>query len=166
MKIGIYPGTFDPLHEGHIAFARAARISCSLDKVVFLPEPSPRNKINVAVVQTRLDYIQQYIEQDPALSAQLISQPRFDVATTLPLLIKTFPRDTITLLIGSDVAIRLIDWPDIDKLTQATSFAVGMRSDDSRQAVCRALDELRADYTIVETEHGNLSSSQFRKAIP
>jgi cytidyltransferase-like protein len=45
--IGIYPGSFDPVHEGHFAFAKAALETGRLDTVIFLPEMKPRGKPQV-----------------------------------------------------------------------------------------------------------------------
>ncbi|HEU5121705.1 MAG TPA: adenylyltransferase/cytidyltransferase family protein, partial [Candidatus Saccharimonadales bacterium] len=53
-RIGIYSGTFDPVHYGHIAFAASAIRACNLDEVVFLPEPQPRYKAGVTDIAHRL----------------------------------------------------------------------------------------------------------------
>jgi nicotinate-nucleotide adenylyltransferase len=44
MNIGIYAGTFDPVHDGHIAFAKAAISKANLDKVVIVAEKEPYRK--------------------------------------------------------------------------------------------------------------------------
>jgi nicotinate-nucleotide adenylyltransferase len=49
-KIGIFAGTFDPIHEGHVAFAQAVLADLSLDKIYFLPERQPRRKTNVGKI--------------------------------------------------------------------------------------------------------------------
>ena len=43
-SVGIYSGTFDPVHTGHVAFALEAAQVANLQKVVFLPEETPREK--------------------------------------------------------------------------------------------------------------------------
>ena len=44
MKIGIYGGTFDPIHRGHMAAARAASGALGLDKLLIIPDGTPPHK--------------------------------------------------------------------------------------------------------------------------
>ena len=46
-RIGIYAGTFDPVHAGHVAFALQSLEAAKLDRVYFLPERRPRGKRQV-----------------------------------------------------------------------------------------------------------------------
>jgi len=44
MKIGLFGGSFDPIHRGHVEPVRAARIELGLDKVIYLPTAKPPHK--------------------------------------------------------------------------------------------------------------------------
>src|SRR5579862_9328058 len=44
MNIGLFGGTFDPIHHGHIALARAARERCKLSRILFVPANVPPHK--------------------------------------------------------------------------------------------------------------------------
>src|ERR1700689_4137042 len=44
MNIGLFGGTFDPIHRGHMALARAARERCSLSRILFVPANAPPHK--------------------------------------------------------------------------------------------------------------------------
>src|SRR4051812_40769392 len=46
-RIGIYAGTFNPVHTGHVAFALQAVKEANLDEVYFVPERQPRGKAGV-----------------------------------------------------------------------------------------------------------------------
>ncbi|MCA9332160.1 adenylyltransferase/cytidyltransferase family protein, partial [Candidatus Saccharibacteria bacterium] len=50
-KVGIYAGSFDPIHKGHIALAEQAIQQCGQDKVFFMVEPRPRRKQGVKALE-------------------------------------------------------------------------------------------------------------------
>ncbi|HVI69805.1 MAG TPA: adenylyltransferase/cytidyltransferase family protein, partial [Magnetospirillaceae bacterium] len=56
-RVGVFSGTFDPVHRGHLAFALSAQKRAQLDTVVFLPEHSPRGKIAVGSFTHRLEML-------------------------------------------------------------------------------------------------------------
>ena len=62
-KIGIYGGTFDPIHHGHVILAREARERLGLEKVVFVPAPvSPFKDSPAASAAMRLSMLQAAIK--------------------------------------------------------------------------------------------------------
>lgn len=167
-SIGIFSGTFNPVHNGHIAFAREALTICSLDRVVFLPEQSPRGKINLPDVQVRAAHLRQAIAEWPDLDVLALDQIRFTVSDTLPELHRQFNNAKFTLLLGSDVASGLANWPNLTELAAEAAFAIGLRKNDTvevfeevRQQVESAVGT-SVKMTCVKTDYSHLSSSQFR----
>lgn len=55
-SIVLFGGTFNPIHEGHLAMCQAAYEACSPEKVILLPSPSPHYKKNRAIVGRRITY--------------------------------------------------------------------------------------------------------------
>lgn len=133
-NIGIFPGTFDPLHEGHLAFASEAAKILNLDNIVLIPENKPRNKPRASPIIKRLAQIKTALEDRPFSIVQLDSD-RFTVNETLPELITLFSESEITLLLGSDVAVNLPRWQNVEELVQLCGIAVGMRQNDDPEAV-------------------------------
>lgn len=130
-RIGIYPGTFDPVHAGHIAFALQSIKQCRLDQVVFLPETHPRGKQNVTDVTLRSKQLDKTLLEYPALSSLLIPSSPFTISGTLPELQHLFPAAQFTLMIGSDVFTMMPHWPNIDTLMTEVDIAVGLRRNDT-----------------------------------
>lgn len=168
-RIGIYSGSFDPIHQGHLAFANEALKACRLDEVIFLPEETPREKPNVATIETRVDLIKQEISKLPQLSVVRLHTSRFTVSKTLPILQNMFPDSDFTLLVGSDIIDTLRHWQNLDVLLGTVSLAIGMREGAKRTDVEAVLGQIGNDhnltisYTLIYTDHGHLTSSSIRK---
>jgi len=166
--IGIYPGTFDPIHSGHIVFAQKAGRECRLDTIFFLPENKPRNKHNVTSIHQRIHHIKQSIQAIDKLELHESASSRFSVTNTLDELETAFSDAHLTLLIGSDVALHMYQWPDIHLLVHVFQFAIGMRTTESLSDVEDAMKHLSVvsekivRYSIITTPHPGMSSSQFR----
>src|SRR5688572_27140829 len=103
MKIGIYSGTFDPIHLGHVAFAKEALKQCGLEKVYFLVEPRPRRKQGVKALEHRQAMVELAIAKEPALGSIILDHARFSVRQTLPVLQARFEGSEIVFLMGDDM---------------------------------------------------------------
>lgn len=171
-QIGIYSGTFDPVHEGHVAFAMQTLTELGLDQVVFLPEPTPRGKIAVTDLAHRIAMVEQAIQSDDRL---IVMEPdptidQFTVSSTLPLLQQLFPDDSLTLLIGSDVARTMDQWSAIADLLTTVRLAIGMRSGDNKQHVSDALQRLGTihgvpvRYICIDTPASHIASTHIRRS--
>jgi len=167
MRVGLYSGTFDPIHKGHVAFAVQAAQQCRLDRIIFLPEPAPRGKVGVTAVADRAVQIMQAIVEHSAFEVWQLEQPSFTIATTMPVLRQKLGDAELTLLLGSDVARGLPNWPDSASLLENTALAIGMRGADSEQALAEQLQQIplagKLHATYVYTDYPHLSSSQVRE---
>jgi nicotinate-nucleotide adenylyltransferase len=168
-NIGIFAGTFDPVHEGHIAFCLIAHDLCHLDKIYLLPERSPRNKQGVSSVIERGALLELAVASIPELEVLSVDDDFFSVENTLPKLQQKFPDSQITLLMGSDVACdSLPHWDNLETLLPAVSFAIGVRTTHDREQVRTVLQKLEATYgpikyRIITSPLGDISSSRARQ---
>lgn len=169
MNIGIYPGTFDPVHKGHIGFGLAAAHQCGLESVVLLPEGSPRGKQGVSHVARRAALIEEAVRPFEQLNVTLLNDERFTVERTLPALEKLFPETNLTLMLGSDVVNTfLYRWPGLDVLLRRMPLAIGMRAGDDRAAVEAVLAACQAElgvvigYQLLDSPHPEARSSALR----
>lgn len=164
-RVGVYSGSFDPVHAGHIDFALTAIDRCGLDKVVFLPEEKPRNKQGVTDISCRLDMLKLVVKEHADLEVDYLPQKTFTIANTLPY-IKDRYGTNIVMLVGSDVAMGFMSgWPDIDKLLYEVELAVAMRSNICEQEVVNCLDKVGfgQKYTVIHSNYSNVSSTQVRQ---
>lgn len=170
-RIGIFSGTFDPVHHGHVAFCKVALAEAALDTVLFLPEPEPRRKVQCATLAHRTTMLELALQNEPQLQVLQLASRRFTVAETLPELRRHFPQDELFLLLGSDVVQSFREgWPDVATLLQDMSLIIGLRAGDSRAGVAQALVTLQQQLpsvtvraTIVSSPHAAAASSGIRE---
>lgn len=166
-RIGIYSGTFDPVHIGHVGFALQAVEVARLDEVVFVPEERPRGKEMAVELTHRVALLDRVVGQHDKLSVRTLSAQRFSVQGALPELLESFDGAELWLLLGSDVAKGLGQWPDLDELLASMSLVIGVRSSDSRVDLERALEALdvptKPNYVLVDSLSPAESSTRIRR---
>lgn len=170
--IGIYSGTFDPIHSGHIAFASETLETCGLDKVIFLPESFPRKKQGVTDLHHRVELIKRAIRGIFGLAVVSIRSGQFSVKETLPKLKTLFPDAHFTFLFGSDVVKNFSkQWSHLDQLLTDSDLAIGMRDPDNEQDIIRILENLKDTYdiaftyTLIRTVKTAVTSSHIRQGL-
>jgi len=168
MRIGIYAGTFDPVHTGHVSFALQALQAANLDKVYFLPERRPRGKQHVEHFGHRVAMLKRALEPHPQCHVMELVDTSFSVERTLPQLEAAFPDDQLVFLFGSDIAPSLGDRPHVERLMQGGELVIGLRHNDDRQAIHGIVEAWPAQskaVTIFESYAPNVSSGQVREAL-
>ena len=127
-RVGIYSGTFDPVHNGHVSFALQAMDAAGLDEVVFLPEATPREKENVTDISHRFELLKRSIEPFSNLSVRMLEVEQFCAYGALPELLDIFDGDELWMLLGSDV-VRTFSyrWKDLDTIFQKMAMVIAVR---------------------------------------
>jgi nicotinate-nucleotide adenylyltransferase len=132
-RIGIYAGTFDPVHGGHVAFALQALAAARLDEVYFLPERQPRGKQDVEHFGHRVGMLERALKPHPQLKVLEMVDTKFSVKRTLPQLQQRFKGGRLVFLFGSDIVPGLADWPHAEQLLKGNELVIGIRSRDKRR---------------------------------
>ena len=168
-KIGIFSGTFDPVHMGHVAFALEAAQNLKLEKIVFLPELKPRLK-NPTPVQHRYKMLELSIKDQAGLFIKILEVPRFSVKDTLPELQRIFGDDQLVMLLGSDI-VRTFKyrWDGLQELFHTVELAIGLRGEDTKDEMVELLKSCAHDYgtpitfQILPSPRTHLASTQIRQ---
>lgn len=168
-SIGVFAGTFDPIHNGHLAFAKAA-LAQGLEKIYFLPEPRPRHKQGVRALEHRLAMINAAIADQPQLGSIKLEQARFTPHETLPILQQRFKHHRIVLLFGDDVIRHIAEWPQVAELVRAVSLLVAVRQGHKPDLVrtfqvLAQTSGLMFRYDLVQLKEQAVSSSTVRAAL-
>lgn len=115
MRIGVFGGSFDPVHVGHLIAAESAREQARLDRVVFVPAAAPPHKPNrmLADGRHRLEMLTLAIGGHDAFSVSPVEIDRGGTSytiDTLTTLAAAHPADTLVLLLGPDALAGLPTW--------------------------------------------------------
>ncbi len=170
-KIGIFSGTFDPIHNGHIAFAREALDKAKLDKIFFLIEPSPRRKQGVRALEHRINMVRLALQHEPHFATIALEHAQFDAQTTLPLLQARFKGAQLYMLMGDDMLLtHFINWPHVESLIKSVHFIIGARLADFGAVVqhVRQIEKTKGvkfHYEIIKAAHTNVSSGSVRQKL-
>jgi nicotinate-nucleotide adenylyltransferase len=148
-KIGIYGGSFDPIHHGHLILAREAREALDLEKVIFVPAAvSPfKGRAAAASGDMRLKMLQAAIESEEVFAIDDCELRRPPPSWTIDTVLEIRKRETdseIYLLIGEDNEAALDRWRRFDELKKMVRFVVldrtGSQTRRNYQVVLRKID--------------------------
>lgn len=130
-KIGIFGGTFDPPHFGHLLMANEVCFRLKLDEIWFLPNQQPphKKKTSNTTNENRLQMLQRAIEGQPQFKIETVefkrSGPSYTI-DTLKILKKAYPGNEFYFIIGADMIEYLPNWHQIHELMDLVRF-VGVK---------------------------------------
>jgi nicotinate-nucleotide adenylyltransferase len=129
-------GTFDPVHNGHLAAARQLREVADLDQVWLMPNAQPPHRSDppLAPVDDRIRMVELAVAQQPGLVASRIEVDRGNVSYTIDTvreLARRFPGQRFELLLGSDAALQIRSWHEAAALLAEASFVIFNRPETS-----------------------------------
>jgi len=166
-RIGVYSGTFNPIHLGHISFALQALREANLDRVYFMPERHRSTKQDVAHFGHRVAMIKRAIMPHAKLSIIESHEISFSVNKTLPKLQARFKNDQLVFLFGSDSLVGMSQWPQINSLLLVSELVVGIREGDQSRigGLINQLPIQPQAKHIIDSYAPSVSSSKIRHAL-
>ena len=163
-KLGVLGGTFDPVHEGHIALAKAALRFGDFDQVVLLPMARPAHREADASEADRLALCQLAVKDETNIlvsQAGMASGVRYTQDTLNPLK-KEFPHAQFTMIIGADKLPSLPYWFEADKLFSQCDFLCFPRSGVATEEAIERARAAGARVTLLPDFHTPYSASMIR----
>lgn len=138
-RIGIYGGTFNPPHRGHIQAARQAVELLHLDRLLFVPDGCPPHKTmpeGSPPAWERLDLVRlaaQSVPKAEVSDLELRRDGKSYTADTLELLHQSYPHDQLFLLMGTDMLLTFPQWNKPEKICRFATLAVMLRDREEPQ---------------------------------
>jgi len=134
MRIGLFGGTFDPIHHGHLLLAESCREQLRLDEVWFVPAAVPPHKQQqpLSPAAVRLEMLKLAIGGHEAFRISEIELARGGVSytvDTLKAVQRDRPDDELFLLIGADSLVDLPTWRDPRRICELATIATVGRPD-------------------------------------
>lgn len=143
-RIGLFGGTFDPIHVGHLVAAVNVRHSLALDRVIMMVANVPWQKAGERVVSSpedRLAMVQAAVGDVPGVEAGRMEIDRGGVSYTADTLVELGeenPGAELFLIVGWDVASELPSWERIDEVQSLATLVVVNRPGAGRPQDLRA----------------------------
>lgn len=128
-RIGLFGGTFDPIHYGHLRAAEEIRYILNLDKVLFIPTSTPPHKENSGISQAedRLEMIRLAIDENKYFEIseyELRSDAPSYTIYTLEHFTQNEQDTEFYFIVGNELFNEIENWRDYKKLFELSNFAV------------------------------------------
>ncbi len=134
VKTGILGGTFDPVHNGHLALAEAAGKVCNLDEILLVPAALPPHKQNRKIVSfsQRVAMLDIALKDHPDLTVSTIEKllpvPSYTIDTLHYLELHSITTLEFTFITGADTFLDILSWKNSEGLLNICDFLVFSRS--------------------------------------
>lgn len=165
MKIGIFGGSFNPIHNGHVALCKAFLEQCGIDEVWLMVSPQNPLKQNVALLDDNQRFLltKKALEGDSRIKAcdYEFHLPRPSYTwNTLQSLDKDFPQHRFTLLIGGDNWACFDRWYRGEDIVANYNIAVYPRSGSQIE-----VSSLPSNVKLINTPLFDISSTEIRERV-
>ena len=163
MKIGLFGGSFDPVHHGHLIVGQAAAEALGLDELRFVPAREQPFKLgqHAAPAADRAAMLELAVQGAPRLSVERLELerpgPSYTV-DTLRALVARHPGAALTLLLGADAARELEDWHEAGALPGLARIVVFARGST-------AVPDSRLIAGVVEVPRIEISATEIRRRV-
>ncbi len=170
-RIGVFGGTFDPVHVGHLAIALAALESVPLDRVLFVPvRRSPlKDRDPLASTADRVAMLESAIASEPRFALSRAELEREGVSYTVDTLEELRPQGELFLILGSDALADLARWRAPDRIRELATILVAARPgapEPDAMHGARAFDAPRLDISSRELRARAARGMSLRYLVP
>ena len=174
MKVGVFGGTFDPIHMGHLIAAEEARVSLQLDEILFIPTGQPYFKANREITQAghRMAMVELAVESNPHFRASNLETerpgPTYTVETLMELRDQLGAGTEIYVILGLDSLEELDRWHQPERVLEMSTI-VGVSRPGSPRLDTRMLDAIRpgasARVVLLDGPLIGVSGSEIRRRV-
>lgn len=173
-KIGIYGGSFDPVHKGHKLLADNLAKEISADKVFIIPAAmSPFKKGSVASDEDRLNMCKLAFSEDlfEISDLEIRRGGKSYTVDTVNEIKKLYPQDKLYLFMGDDMLLSFHKWYKYDEILEHCTLVCGCRTEDKEKLsqmkdyAENVLNLNENGIVICESEPVEISSTEIRESL-
>jgi nicotinate-nucleotide adenylyltransferase len=156
-RLGLFGGTFNPIHVGHLRAAEEAAEALALERVLFLPSAIPPHKLGacrdvIAPAHSRLEWVKLATEGNPRFAVDALELEREGPSYSVDTLRTIRERDgdvETVFLIGQDAFAEIGSWREPESLFALTHFAVFPRTSGAVGTLADWIpDCVKGDFTL------------------
>jgi len=143
LHVGLFGGTFNPIHNGHLTVARQTQKALGLDRILFIPTGDPPHKPDndLASAKDRYEMVRLAITSESGFTISDVETRRegksYSIDTIRQLQQENGPDVHLSFLIGLDAFLDVPSWREPDAILRLCSFVVLNRPGTSFQALAR-----------------------------
>lgn len=165
-RVGVYGGTFDPIHQTHLDIAAAAMRHAALDRVIFVVAARPPHKRGgvFATAEDRLAMVEAMVATRPGMMASRVELDRAGpsyTVDTLRAIQAEYPGATLFLILGYDTLIDLPKWREPEGVLAAAKLLVVQRPDAPEPIPA----VLAGHYEFIPFRESHISSTEIRERL-
>lgn len=171
-RIGVFGGTFDPIHIGHLIIATEMKHALGLERVLFVLAARPPHKSEQEITENkhRLAMLQMALEGNPSFDVcdlELKRPGASYTADTLEVLSLDFPSANLIFLMGEDSLRDLPRWHDPDRIVRLAEIGVAARPgiDVDVESIHKAIASSAGRIHLVETPEIGISARDIRERV-
>ena len=174
MRIGIFGGTFNPPHLGHMLLATDVKEKANLDRLIFMPCAIPPHKAKdiIPAGEHRLNMVKLSVLGNTDFEVsdmEIDAGGKSYTAKTLETLTEIFPEDRLCFIVGADSLIEMEKWFCPAEIFKRAEIIVAMRGGMRESSLDAAIGFFRqkydADITKVRMNVIEMASSDIRQRI-
>lgn len=173
-KIGIFGGTFNPVHTAHLIIAETAREEAGLDDILFVPSGCSylKNVSEILPARERINMTGLAIEDNPHFALSTIEIDRGGnsyTCDTLTELKERYPEQEYYLIVGADNLFTMEEWKNVELIFQNAKILAAVRGgrkrSDMEEKMAQLKEKYGADISLLDVRHIDISSSMIRKRV-
>ena len=169
MNVGLYGGTFDPIHNGHLLLAEWTREVLNLDKIIFIPAFKPPHKREqfISDVQYRLQMLRLAIKNNPYFEISMLEIEKSNISYSIETILLFKKKYNLTsqqlfFMIGADSLYDFPNWYHPDEICKNCTIVVYQRLGFN-------FNEIKNQYvkktTLIKTPIIQISSTKIRQHV-
>ena len=175
MRIGIYGGTFDPPHIGHLSAIKYGAEQLKIDRLIIIPAGIPPHKMLEATSSPKEDRLEmasimsRYIDNAQVSDMELHREGKSYSVDTINEIKSRYPGDEICLFMGTDMLETFEEWRSFEKILEMCTLAVFARDAGDKERNIKNAQALREKYggkiEIIDNEAVKISSTELRRML-
>lgn len=171
MKIGLFGGTFDPIHIGHLIVMENVLNFMNLDKIIILPSSNPPHKLNKdkTDVKLRVDMVKKAIENNNRIILSTFEADNNEVIygyQTINYFKEKYSADEFYYIMGEDSFMNIESWKNYKDLLRENLIVFARSSIDSQSSLVKKVKETnKENIHLINNLNINISSTLIRNLL-
>ncbi len=169
IKIGLFGGSFDPVHNGHLQLANWVKIKLALNNIIFIPAAIPPHKRNLKLADSKHRYrmLQIAVESYSDFEVSDVEIKRKGISYTIDTIIyfqkkMSLDKDSLFLIIGADSLLDFLNWKTPEKIFKSCQVIVLQRPEVNLN---RANPKFKQQAIIQRSPLIKISATEIRRRI-